>query len=167
MVTRGVLLDVAAARGVDWMEAGDAVFPEDLEAAEARQGVRVEPADAVLLRTGYGRFRHETGHAWTDTSGMTQAGWHASCMPWLHERSVSYIGCDTAQDAEPTGYDGIFMPVHTIGLVAMGLWLLDNCDLEACADTAERLGQWDFQLAVAPLRFAGTSGSPVNPIALF
>jgi hypothetical protein len=65
------------------------------------------------------------------------------------------------------GYDGIFMPVHTIGLVAMGLWLLDNCDRETCATTAERLHQWDFQLAVAPLRFAGTSGSPVNPIALF
>ena len=59
------------------------------------------------------------------------------------------------------------MPVHTIGIVAMGLWLLDNCDLEACAATAERLSQWDFNLSVCPIRFAGTSGSPVNPIATF
>jgi hypothetical protein len=49
----------------------------------------------------------------------------------------------------------------------MGLWLLDNCDLEMCATTAAELGQWDFQLAVAPVRLAGTSGSPVNPIATF
>jgi hypothetical protein len=57
------------------------------------------------------------------------------------------------------------MPVHTVSLVAMGLWMLDNCDLEECATTAAELGQWDFHLAVAPVRFAGTSGSPVNPIA--
>jgi kynurenine formamidase len=121
MVTRGVLLDIAALHGVDWLEPGDPVFPDDLEAAEQRQGVRVEPGDAVLLRTGYGRFRHETGHSWLDTSSMTQAGWHAACMPWLHERDVAYIGADTAQDAEPAGYDDIFMPIHTVGLVAMGL----------------------------------------------
>jgi hypothetical protein len=54
-----------------------------------------------------------------------------------------------------------------VSLVAMGLWLLDNCDLEVCAATAAQLGQWDFHLAVAPVRFAGTSGSPVNPIATF
>jgi len=167
MVTRGVLLDIPSLRGVGWLEPGDAVFPEDLEEAEQRQGVRVEPGDAVFLRTGYGAYRHETGHAWVDTSHMTQAGWHASCMPWLHEREVAYIGADTAQDAEPTGYENIFMPVHTVGIVAMGLWLVDNCDLEACASTAERLQQWDFQLSVCPVRFAGTSGGPVNPIATF
>ena len=116
----------------------------------------------MFLRTGYGRYRHETGHAWTDTAHMTQAGWHASCMPWLHEHDVAYIGADTAQDAEPTGYENIFMPVHTIGIVAMGLWLVDNCDLEACAATAERLQQWDFLMSLGPVRFEGTSGSPAE-----
>jgi hypothetical protein len=36
------------------------------------------------------------------------------------------------------------MPVHAVSLVAMGLWMLDNCDLEGCAATAAELGQWDF-----------------------
>ena len=49
----------------------------------------------------------------------------------------------------------------------MGLWLMDNCDLEACASTSARLKQLDFLLSVSPIRFAGTSGSPVNPIATF
>lgn len=44
---------------------------------------------------------------------------------------------------------------------------VDNCDLALRAATAERLQQWDFQLAVCPIRFAGASGSPVNPIATF
>ncbi|MFI7080169.1 cyclase family protein [Micromonospora sp. NPDC049903] len=163
IVTRGVLLDVARARDVPSWEPGQVVFPEDLEEAERRQGVRVGSGDAVLLRTGRGRVRHEGGTA----GGVTQAGWHASCLPWLHERQVALIGADTPQDVQPSGYDDVLMPVHAVSLVAMGLWLLDNCDLEACATTAADLGQWDFQLAVAPIRLAGTSGSPVNPIATF
>ncbi len=167
LVTRGVLLDIAALRGVDWLEPGEAVGPGELEEAEQRQGVRVGAGDAVLLRTGYSRFRHETGHEWVDTAQMTQAGWHATCLPWLHDRSVAYIGADTANDVAPSGFPNVFMPIHSVGLVAMGLWLVDNCDLEACAATAERLHQWDFSLSVCPIRFAGTSGSPVNPIATF
>ncbi len=165
--TRGLLLDIPAVRGVEWLEPGDAVLPADLESAQERQGVRVEPGDAVLLRTGYGRFRHETGHVWEAAGHMTQAGWHASCLPWLHDRQVAYIGADTATDVQPSGIPDVFMPVHSVALVAMGLWLVDNCDLEACARTAERLQQWDFSLAVCPIRFAGTTGSPVNPIATF
>ena len=80
---------------------------------------------------------------------------------------VAFTMADTAQDVAPSGYDALHSPVHGVGIVAMGLWLLDNCDLEACAATAAELGQWDFHLAVAPVRFAGTSGSPVNPIATF
>lgn len=163
IVTRGVLLDVAAVRELPWLEPGQGVFPGDLEAAERRQGVRVRPGDAVLLRTGYGRRRHEAG----DAGGITQAGWHASCLPWLRDRGVALIGADTPQEVQPSGYEGVLMPVHAVGLVAMGLWLVDNCDLEACAATATELNQWDFQLTVAPIRLAGTSGSPVNPIATF
>ena len=163
IVTRGVLLDVAAARDVPWLEPGQGVFPDDLDEAERRQGVRVRPGDAVLLRTGHGRARRENAAV----GGVDQAGWHASCLPWLHDRGVALIGADTPQDVQPSGYDGVLMPVHAVGLVAMGLWLLDNCDLEACATTAAGLGQWDFHLAVAPVRLAGTSGSPVNPIATF
>lgn len=163
ILTRGVLLDVAAVRDVPWLEPGEGVFPDDLEAAEQRQGVRVQPGDAVLLRTGFGRARHESGV----TPTITQAGWHAACLPWLREREVALIGADTPQDVQPSGYDAVLLPVHAVSLVAMGLWLLDNCDLEACARTAAELDQWDFHLTVAPIRFAGTSGSPVNPIATF
>jgi kynurenine formamidase len=163
IVTRGVLLDIAKVRDVPALEPGEGVHPDDLEEAERRQGVRVRPGDAVLLRTGLGRLRHEGG----DAGGFTHPGWHASCLPWLRERQVALIAADTPQDVQPSGYEELAMPVHTVGLVAMGLWLLDNCDLEACAATAVELGQWDFQFTVAPVRLAGTSGSPVNPIATF
>ena len=125
IITRGVLLDIARVRDVPWLEPGQGVFPDDLEEAERRQGVRVRPGDAVLLRTGYGRVRHEAGA----THDVTQAGWHASCLPWLHERGVALIGADTPQDVQPSGYEDVLMPVHAVSLVAMGLWMLDNCDL--------------------------------------
>ena len=167
VMTRGVLLDVAAARGVDRIEPGEGVFPEDLDAAEHRQSVRVEPGDAVFLRTGFGRFRRETGKVSAAEAGVTQPGWQAASLPWLRERDVALIGCDSANDATPSGYRQLALPVHVIGLVAMGLWLIDNCDLEALAATAARLSRWQFHLAVAPLAFTGLTSSPVNPIATF
>ncbi len=167
IVTRGVLLDVAAARGVPWLEPGDGAYPEDLEAAEARQGVGVEAGDGVFLRTGYGRWRHETGKVSPMEAGITQPGWQAACLPWLRERDVAFIGADTANDVSPSGYSNIALPVHVIGLVAMGLWLLDNADLEELAATCERLARWQFLLSVNPLRLTGLTGSAVNPIATF
>lgn len=167
LVTRGVLLDVAAVRGVPWLEPGEGAYPDDLEAAEEREGVRVEPGDAVLLRTGYGRWRHETGKVSPMEEGITQPGWQAACLPWLRERGVAFIGCDSANDVSPSGYSKIALPVHVIGLVAMGLWLVDNCDLEELAATAERLSRWAFLLSVNPLRLTGLTASPVNPIAVF
>jgi kynurenine formamidase len=167
MLTRGVLLDVARVRDVPWLEPGEGAYPEDLEAAETAQGVRVEPGDAVVLRTGYGRWRHETGKVSPMEEGITQPGWQAACLPWLHERGASFIGADTANDVSPSGYGTIALPVHVIGLVAMGLWLVDNWDLEAVAATCERLSRWHFLLSVNPLRLTGLTGSAVNPIATF
>jgi kynurenine formamidase len=88
-------------------------------------------------------------------------------MPWLRERAVSFIGCDTANDATPSGYRQMALPVHILGLVAMGLWLVDNCDLEELSATAATFSRWDFHLAVAPLVLEGLTSSPVNPIATF
>ena len=168
VITRGVLLDVAAARNVPWLQPGEGVFPDDLEAAESRQRVRVESGDAVLLRTGFGRYRRETGWLPGDAeSGASQPGWHAASLPWLREREVSLIACDTANDVTPSGYPAIPLPVHLVALVAMGLWLMDNCDLEGLSATAAGLSRWDFQLAVCPLTLAGLTSSLVNPIATF
>jgi kynurenine formamidase len=57
--------------------------------------------------------------------------------------------------------------VHVLALVAMGMPLIDNCELEDLAATCADLGRWEFQFMMSPLRLAGASGSPVNPIAIF
>jgi kynurenine formamidase len=164
--TRGVLLDVARAKGVDWLDPGTPVTPADLELAEQAQGVRVQSGDAVFLRTGYGKYRQEHGPGKT-TRG--QPGWHASALPWIHQREVAVIGCDTGQDVTPSGYyeAGLSLPVHSIGISAMGLWLIDNLDLEAVAEASIELSRWSFFLSLQPLRIEGGTGSPLNPVALF
>jgi kynurenine formamidase len=160
--TRGVLLDVARVRGVGWLEPGEGVFPEDLEACETFTGMRVEEGDVILLRTGYGKKVREAGPDQVVRVG--RAGWHAACLPWFRERGVAMIACDTAQDAQPSGYQAIRSPIHSVGIVAMGLWLLDNCDLEALSTACDELGRWEFLFTVAPLRWVGATGSPVNPV---
>jgi kynurenine formamidase len=166
VVTRGVLLDVAADGGGDWLEPGSGVFPDQLEAAEARQGVRVEPGDVVLLRTGYGKLVRERGHYNVRSEG--RAGWHPACLPWLHERRVAAIAGDTACGCMPNPeYPSIHDPVHAIGIVAMGLWLIDNCDLEALASECAARQRWEFLFMLSPLRVVGGTGSPANPLAVF
>ena len=165
IVTRGVLLDVARLHGKDWLEPGESVSPSDLEACEAEHGVRVEEGDVLLLRTGYGRKVRDRGR--DDVAAVGRAGWHAACLPWFHTRGVAAIGCDTAQDAMPSGYEHVRSPIHSVGIVAMGLWLIDNCDLEAVSATCDRLGRWEFLFTLAPLRWVGATGSPANPLATF
>jgi kynurenine formamidase len=164
IVTRGVLLDLPALRGVDALEPGEPVFPEDLEAAEARAGLEVRPGDALLVRTGRWRWRATHG-AWD--AGQLAAGLDASCLPWLSERDVAALGSDGVSDVLPSRVDGVGMPIHTVVIVAMGVHLLDNLDLDALATACADESRWEFLLTVAPLVLRRGTASPVNPIALF
>jgi kynurenine formamidase len=67
----------------------------------------------------------------------------------------------------PSEYPALRDPVHVIGIVAMGLWLIDNCDLEALAAACARLGRHEFLFLLSPLRIVGGTGSPANPLAIF
>lgn len=164
VVSRGVLLDVAALRG-RWLESGEGVMPEDLEAAEQAAGVRVAEGDLLLLRTGYYARRLAEGPRHPLKAGAPAA--HVACAPWLRERGIAMLGTDTHNDVTPPPYPGIGNALHVVALVALGLWLIDNMNLEELARACAARRRWEFMLTIAPLRLEGTTGSPVNPIALF
>jgi kynurenine formamidase len=166
IVTRGILLDAAAHRGVDWLAPGDAVELDEAQAILAANSIEVGPGDALFLRTGYGAKVAAQGRR-DNVVKQGRAGWHGSCLPWFRERDIALVGGDTATDAAPCGYPGLTNPIHIVGIVAMGLWLVDNCNLEALAATCRELGRWEFSLTIAPLAFVGATGSPVNPLAMF
>jgi kynurenine formamidase len=164
VVTRGVLLDIPAVRGVDALEPGEPVFPEDLEAAEERAGLLVRTGDALFVRTG--RWVWRDAHGPWDFATRA-AGLDASCLPWLREREVAALGSDGVSDVFPSRVDGVTMPIHTVAIVALGLHLLDNLDLDALAAACAGERRAEFLLVVAPLVLLGGTASPVNPIAIF
>jgi kynurenine formamidase len=164
VVSRGVLLDVAAARGVDFLEPGDQIHPADLEAAEQRAGLRVEEGDILLVRTGRHLRKQRAGH-WNGREAL--AGLYADCLPWLHARRVAVLGCDGISDVLPSGVDGVRLPIHLCTIVAMGVHLIDNMQLEDVAAACSERRRWEFLLTLAPLRLERGTGCPINPIALF
>jgi kynurenine formamidase len=163
IITKGVLVDVPAIRGVEALEPGEPIFPEDFVSAERATGVTVETGDALLVRTGRWRWR-ETHGPWPPSEGL--AGLDASCLTWLHEREVAVLGSDGVSDVWPSRVDGIPMPIHTVAIVAMGVHLLDNLDLDELSVACTAAGRWSFLLTVAPLVLHQGTASPVNPIAI-
>lgn len=165
LVGRGVLLDVAAARGANWVEPGDPITTADLEAAEELAATRIRTGNIVLVRTGAAALHR--AHGPSPTVYHTRIGMHVSCAPWLHRREAAVLCCDSAQDVHPSGYESLRAPLHQVALVAMGLCLIDNCDFERLALVAGEVGRSEFLFSAGPLLIENGTGSPINPLALF
>ena len=163
VVTRGVLLDVARARGVAWVEPPAALGFDDLDDVAGSLGVEVRRGDAVLVRSGQMRRRRVLGPWDPATAGV---GLATSALGWLAEREVAILGGDGDSDAHPSPVEGVGGPIHVLAIVAMGMCLLDNLDLESLSEACAEAGTFEFLLAVAPLIVQGGTGSPVNPIAV-
>jgi kynurenine formamidase len=161
VVGRGVLLDVPRSLGVDYLDSGSVVTVADLEAAEARENVAVGSGDILLVR--WGRAPRQAAKGGFD--GFS--GLHAECLPWLHDRQVAVLGSDGISDPMPfVGTPGWPFPVHQIGIVAIGLHLIDNMSLDQLAEVCTSEEQWEFLFVMAPLRIERGTGCPVNPIAV-
>ena len=164
LVGRGVLLDVPRVRGVSWIEPGEHVFREDLEAAETAQGVRVQTGDILLVRTGHARRQAE--HEPWDTA-KSKAGLHPTAARFLAERGVAVLGSDGNNDTAPSTTEGVAFPIHVLAINAMGIHLLDYLQFEDLVPRCEAAGRWEFLFAAAPLRIVRGTGSPLNPTAIF
>ncbi|HEX2700815.1 MAG TPA: cyclase family protein [Acidimicrobiales bacterium] len=161
IVGRGVLLDIPQLRGVSWLEPGDAITPEELDAT----GVYLEQGDIVLVHTGRDRRREAHGPWNTYTDGL--AGLHPECARWLYDKDPSVLGCDGVSDVMPGPDPEWPIAIHMCAIVGMGIHLLDNLRLDLLADACAERNRWEFLFVVAPLQIGGGTGSPVNPIAIF
>lgn len=165
IMARGVLVDVPLIRGIDWVERGEGVMPEDILAAEERCGFRIQEGDVLLIRTGNLHRRNVEGAVNPREAGSPAC--QAACLPLFHERSVAVMGSDTGNDVMPSQYVSMSHPVHQVGITAMGLWILDNPNLEELAEACKQRNRWEFLISINPLRLYNTTGSPVNPVAIF
>ena len=162
--TRGILMDIPRLKNLPWLEPSQPIYPEDLDAWAKKAGIQIEAGDVIFIRTGRWARRASKG-PW-DVS-KNSAGLHASCARWLRRHDIAILGSDAASDVMPSGVAGVLQPIHQLVLVAMGMPIFDNCDLEALAETANRQRRWQFLLTAAPLAVEGGTGSPLNPIAIF
>jgi kynurenine formamidase len=163
--TRGILIDIPALRGVDYLTPGSPIYPDELDAWVNRASIEIKPGDVVFFRTGRWAMRDREGPWSVREQGA--AGLHASCGRWLRKQDMAMVGSDAAMDVMPSGVDGVTHPIHVLTLNAMGIHIFDNCDLELLSKTCAKLKRWEFLLTAAPIPVKGGTGSPLNPIASF
>lgn len=164
LVTRGVLLDVARARGAARLEPGYGITPADLDAAVELAGVAVSAGDAVLLRTGQMQLLHagDRRHYPFPSPGPVMR-----CAVWFRDHEVAAVATDTLPfEALPGDPPDVFMPLHLLHLVEMGMLQGQNWDLEALAADCANDGVYEFLLSATPEPFVGALGAPVAPVAI-
>ncbi|MEU5049624.1 cyclase family protein [Streptomyces sp. NPDC021096] len=165
IASRGVLLDVARARGVDRLQDGHAVTPEDLEAAEELAGVTVGSGDIVLVRTGQIQ-RYLTGDK--QAYAYPSPGLSIRTPEWFHARDVAAVANDTLTfEIFPPEIEDLWLPVHALDLVEMGMPQGQNWNLEVLSEACAEERRYAFLLVAMPEPFVGGVGTPVSPVAIF
>jgi kynurenine formamidase len=166
IVSRGVLLDVPRALGLgtDRLPGNHAVTPEDLDAAEELAGTRVRAGDIVLVRTGQIQvYLAGDKHAYAFPS----PGLSLRTPEWFHARDVAAVANDTLTfEIFPPEIEDLWLPVHALDLVEMGMPQGQNWNLEKLSTVCGQLGRYDFLLSAMPEPFVGATGTPVAPIAI-
>jgi kynurenine formamidase len=159
IVTRGVLVDVAAFKGVAQLAGDYEITLADLQGALARQGTEVRAGDVVLVHTGWGSL-------WLKDNAKFAAsapGIGLAAGQYLVEREVVMVGADTwSMEVVPNPNPALQFPVHQLFLPRNGIYIFENLATEDLA----RDRVYEFAFFFAPLLLKGATGSPGNPIAI-
>jgi kynurenine formamidase len=166
VISRGILLDVARALGRDVLEPGHPIMPADLDAAVELAGVTIEPGDILLVRTGQmvhlAAERRDLFAYVYPSPGLT-----IETAEWFFARDVAAVATDTLPfEVIPCQYEDVYLPVHLLHLVEMGMTQGQNWVLDPLAEACATDGRYTFLLDATPLLITAGLGSPLNPIAL-
>jgi kynurenine formamidase len=157
--TRGVLLDIAAYKGVERIELPYIVTVADIEGTLAKQKVDIQEGDVVLFHTGHGNLWMKDNEKYK--SGTPGPG--VTAIKWLIEKKIVMVGSDTiATEAFPGENKDRFAEAHQQLITRNGIYNHENLDLSALAKDKV----YEFVYVFAPLRLKGATGSPGNPFAI-
>ena len=164
LISKGVLLDIPAVKGVDRLEDSYEVTEADVLAAEERQGVRVESGDIGLLRTGSYKWFQEGDR---ERFLGNPAGPGLDICRWLYEREVAALAVDNySGEVWPSPVEGAMIPFHQVVIRDMGLTLGEMFNLEELAADCAADGVYEFFLSATGLKVTGAVGSPLTPIVI-
>jgi kynurenine formamidase len=164
LVGRGVLLDITRVHGVDKVEGGHALTPDDLDAAEELGKVTVRSGDIVLVRTGQMatlKAGDKMGYVFPCAGPSMQS------VQWFRDRDVAAVATDNLTfEVFPGEREDLPLPVHLLHLVEMGMTQGQNFDLDELAADCADDGVYEFFLDATPQPFVAGVGTPVNPVAI-
>ncbi|EJW11965.1 hypothetical protein A33M_2613 [Rhodovulum sp. PH10] len=166
MVGRGVLLDVARFKGVDWLDDGVAISNDDLDACAKAQNVTIGRGDFVLIRTGQMERCLAQG-AWGGYAGGDAPGVKFENCYWCQDRQIAAICSDTwGVEVRPNETTEANQPWHWVVIPAMGLTMGEMFYLKDLAADCAADGVHEFFFCGPPLVITGGTGSPINPQAI-
>ncbi|MGH9801075.1 MAG: cyclase family protein, partial [Blastocatellia bacterium] len=159
LMTRGVLIDIAGLKGVETLPDNYEITVQDIEQALAKQKLTLQPGDAIILHTGWGKLWGKDNVRYA--KGCPGIG--VAAAEWLAKRDPMLVGADNiGVEVSPNPDVKLSLPVHQIMLVINGIHLLENLKLDQLV--AKRVQE--FALIVQPLKIQGGTGSTVAPIAI-
>jgi kynurenine formamidase len=162
---RGVLLDIARQRGVDWLQGGDLITPEELDACAEAQGVELKSGDILLLRTGWRKKWVVEKDIPSWNSGEPGIG--IDSCEWLAQHEIAALAVDNiAVEVSGSEIEGEILPVHMILIRDMGMTLGEILDFEELSEDCAADGVYEFFFSGPPIKFTGAVGSPINPLAI-
>ena len=157
--TRGVLIDVAAYKGVEMLGDAYEITVDDLKGALAKQGTTIAAGDAVIIHTGWGKLWGKDNARFVKSC----PGIGVAAALWLAEQDPLLLGSDNwPVEVAPNPDPKLNLPVHQIALVVKGIFLLENMKLDELVAKGAR----EFALTLQPLKIQGGTGSTVAPVAI-
>jgi kynurenine formamidase len=160
IMTRGVLIDVAGFKNVDMLPAGYVITPDDLQQALAKEKVKLETGDAVMINTGWGKLYTVKDK---DKYLKSSPGIGIAAGEWLIQQNPMLVGTDTCcVEVRPYPGQKVNLPIHAMFLIVNGVYLVENLKLEQLA--AERA--YETAYIMTPLKIEGGTGSTIDPIAV-
>jgi kynurenine formamidase len=159
LFTRGVMLDIARLKGVDILPQSYEITPQDLQDAMQKQGVKLEPGDAVIIHTGWGKLWGKENARYLKTC----PGVGIAAIEWLAKQDPMIIGSDNwSVEVNPSPDPQISSPVHQIALAVYGIHLLESMKLDEMAAK----GVSEFAFMMQPIKLKGATGASVAPVAV-
>ena len=144
VLTPGVLLDLAPGGR---RPPAHPVTGADLDAAEQRSGVRLEPGDALVVRGGWTFSRDPA----TPMPGIT-----VDAVAWMRRRDIAVYAGDIG-DAHPPVDLQVAMPLHLVGLARLGMPSIDGAEVEELAKVCAELAD---TRSCSPSRRPGSAVAP-------
>jgi kynurenine formamidase len=165
IVSRAVLLDFPRALDIPCLPEDHAITVKEIEGVLAKQHVSVESGDILLFRTGHMARFLDSGE-WNEYTYSNSPGPSLEVLPWLHEREIAAVASDTWCFEAIPSKTPLWLPIHALGIVYMGLMIGENFFLDEWANDCATDKIYEAFMCAGPIPFSRAVGAPVNPLII-